>query len=177
MADDTPPDELPAIGHGHGHGVPDLVWMWEFRREMQAAHREMRKEQAAAMNEVRTRLSAIEGRQNEGSHTLEKHSAQIIELTAETAEIELRLRRVEVDGAPPIARRLAVVEDQAKSLVEQARDVRAAVAATANSLPARMLAAFATATAAAFGPLVVGLLLWLLVTYAKAAPAIGVTAP
>lgn len=182
MPDETPPDPVHAIRRPTGdHPTPavDMAWLWEFRREVQKEQRDTRREQSEAMAEVRTRLGGIESQLHDGVHTMQKHGDQLVELIDQAHEQESRLRKLEAEGGSALVRRVVIVEKTLEEIHDDAIKERAASDALArlsrNSLSKRATNAFLLGMAGAVGPVVVGVVLWAVVAWAKhGAPGSGV---
>ncbi len=141
--------------------------MWEFRREVSTALKEVRREQQTAMKELQIRLAGIEDRLRDSVHTAEKHEQQLVELVDLSTELDKRVGVVEAYQIGRVVERLQFLES-----AEKARDrgdaAEAAVAQANRDGFVRSVGAVAVSTAV--GGVVLGILAflwWLLVSYVR----------
>jgi ElaB/YqjD/DUF883 family membrane-anchored ribosome-binding protein len=174
--DQTPTRPYPVIrSHleipGALDGKPvDSVWFYEWRREIAAALRDLRKDHQEALKGVEVRLGGIEGRLNEGDSTIRKHEHQLTELIDEAAEVDKRLRIVEAHQFDAIVARLTALEDDRRERRASEKAESQQAKAIKASLWVRSRDAAVIAAAGAVGLAIVGLGGWLISLYARSAP-------
>ncbi len=174
-AEDTPTRSYPVLRHGlaaQGGGdmdpAIDSVWFAEWRREITGALREIRRDHSDALKGVDLRLVGIESRLNEGDSTIRKHEDQLAELIDQTAEHDKRLGMVEAHQIDAIVARLTVLEEERRDRRATEEAARHQAKAAKASLLVRSRDALVISAAGAVGLALIGMLGWLLTTYAKA---------
>lgn len=154
----TPPDPFPALRAGDSERPVDLGHLFALQKWLASENREMRRQHGDAMNEVRQRLTGIEGQLGDGKHKLEKHDDQLRELIDQVVEAEKRISAIEVWKYADLGTRMQVLEDAelARTKRETADAARREALASADaahgaSLRTRMRDGFLVGTVSALG--------------------------
>jgi chromosome segregation ATPase len=174
--EDTPTRPYPVLRHGleaeagaDGKAI-DSVWFAEWRREITAALREIRRDHTESLKGIEARLSGIENRLNDGDSTIRKHDDQILELIDQAAEHGRRLGAVEAHQIDAIVARVSVLEEDRRDRRAADDAARQAAKAAKSSLWVRSRDAAVISAAGAVGLTIVGVLGWLVSLYVKAHP-------
>lgn len=172
--EDTPTRPYPVLRHGldaaagdDGKAI-DSVWFAEWRREITAALRELRRDHNESLKGVEARLGGIENRLNDGDSTIRKHDDQILELIDQAAEHEKRIGLVEAHQIDAIVARLSVLEEDRRDRRAADEAARQVAKVAKSSLWVRSRDAAVISAGSAIGLTIIGVLGWLVSLYVKA---------